>query len=194
MSTRTHLNRETNETTVTGVLDLRGSGETMVSTGLGFLDHMLGTLAKHSSFDLDLTINGDLHVDDHHVVEDAAIVVGRGIDTALGDRIGIARFGFAYAPLDEALSRAVVDLSGRGWAEVDLPFTRETLGDVSTENLIHFLTSLAIEARMSLHVDSLRGVNNHHIAESAFKALALALAQAITPQGNGVPSTKGTLA
>lgn len=193
MSSPITLNRKTAETEITGSLDLRGSGEARVDTGLGFLDHMLSALAKHSRFDIELNIIGDLHVDDHHVVEDAAIVLGRGLDEALGDRAGITRFGHAYAPLDEALTRVVVDLSGRGWAEVDLPFTREMVGDVATENLIHFLTSLAAEARMTLHVDSLRGFNNHHIAESAFKALALALSQAVAPRDGGVPSTKGSL-
>ncbi len=193
MSSPITLRRKTGETEITGSLDLRGSGEARVDTGLGFLDHMLSALAKHSRFEIELDITGDLHVDDHHVMEDAAIVLGRGLDEALGDRSGIARFGQAYAPLDEALTRVVVDLSGRGWAEVDLPFTREMVGDVATENLIHFLTSLAVEARMTLHVDSLRGFNNHHVAESAFKALALALSQAVAPRDGGVPSTKGSL-
>lgn len=193
MSNRIKIERQTRETAITGALRLGGTGEANTATGLGFLDHLLGTLAKHSRFDIDLTVEGDLHVDDHHVVEDVAIVLGRGIDDALGDRAGIARFGHAYAPLDEALTRVVVDLSGRGGAEVDLPFTRESIGDVATENVIHFFSSLAIEGRMSLHVDLIRGSNNHHIAESAFKALALALAQAVTPRGEGVPSTKGRL-
>lgn len=187
------LNRKTRETAITGTLALYAMGEAKVDTGLGFLDHMLGTLAKHSRFDIDLEVKGDLHVDDHHVVEDTAIVLGKAIDDALGDRAGISRFGHAYAPLDEALTRVVVDLSGRGWSEIDLPFTRETIGDVATENLAHFFSSLATEGRMSLHIDLIRGVNNHHIAESAFKALALALAQAVTPRGEGVPSTKGSL-
>ena len=194
MSRRATFHRETGETVIAGELDLRGSGEAKIRTGLGFLDHMLTSFVKHSLFDLSLDVAGDLHVDDHHVVEDTAIVLGRGIDEALGNRVGIARFGHAYAPLDEALTRAVVDLSGRGWAELDLPFTRETLGDVSTENLDHFLRSLAIEGRLALHVDSIRGLNNHHIAESAFKAVALALAQAVSPRGTGIPSTKGSLA
>ena len=142
---------------------------------------------------MELRVEGDVGVDDHHTVEDCAIVLGRAVDEALGDRVGITRFGFAYAPLDEALCRAVVDFSGRGWAEVDLTFTRETIGDVATENLIHFFTSLAIEARMALHVDQIRGVNNHHIAEAAFKAVAQAMAAALRMQSKGIRSTKGSL-
>lgn len=193
MSRRVDLARQTSETKVTGSLDLDGSGAVKVDTGLGFFDHMLTTLAKHAGFDLELAVEGDLVVDDHHTVEDCAIVIGRGIDTVLGDRAGIARFGSAYTPLDESLCRAVVDLSGRGWAEVDVPFTRETIGDVASENLTHFLTSLAAEARMALHVDLIRGSNNHHMAEAAFKAVARALAAAVATVGGDVPSTKGSL-
>jgi imidazoleglycerol phosphate dehydratase HisB len=120
-------------------------------------------------------------------------VLGQALDRALGDRSGIARFGHAYAPLDESLCRAVVDLSGRPWPEVAIPFRRPTIGDVATENIIHFLRSLAIEARMALHVDLVRGDNDHHMAESAFKAVALALRGAVSPAGAGVPSTKGSL-
>jgi imidazoleglycerol phosphate dehydratase HisB len=164
-----------------------------VKTGLGFLDHMLSTLAKHGRFDLDIVASGDTTVDDHHTVEDCAIVIGRALDQALGDRAGIARFGSAYAPLDESLCRAVVDLSGRPWAEIDIDFSRDTVGDVATENLVHFLRSLAMEGRMALHVDLIRGDNDHHKAESAFKATALALRAAVALAGGDVPSTKGTL-
>ncbi|GMQ85776.1 MAG: imidazoleglycerol-phosphate dehydratase HisB [Acidimicrobiia bacterium] len=193
MSRSTQIDRTTRETAISGRLDLDGTGEADVATGLGFLDHMLTTLAKHAAFDLELRVEGDLGVDDHHTVEDCAIVLGRAVDEALGDRVGIARFGFAYAPLDEALCRAVVDLSGRGWAEVDLAFTRETIGEVATENLIHFFSSLAIEARMALHIDQIRGVNNHHIAEAAFKAVAQAVAAAVRIESDGIRSTKGGL-
>ena len=154
---------------------------------------MLAALAKHGRFDLTLTATGDTEVDDHHTVEDCAIVLGRAFDEALGDRTGIARFGYGYAPLDESLSRAVVDLSGRPWPEVSIDFTRETIGEVATENIIHFLRSFAIEGRMALHVDLIRGDNDHHKAESAFKALAIALRAAVAADGDGVPSTKGTL-
>ncbi len=193
MTRRSEINRATTEVTITGYLDLDGSGKSEVKTGLGFLDHMLAALAKHGRFDLTLTATGDTEVDDHHTVEDCAIVLGRAFDEALGDRTGIARFGYGYAPLDESLSRAVVDLSGRPWPEVSIEFTRETIGEVATENIIHFLRSFAIEGRMALHVDLIRGDNDHHKAESAFKALAIALRAATTADGDGVPSTKGTL-
>lgn len=185
--------RSTTETKISGSIDVDGAGVAKIETGLGFLDHMIRTLAKHSRIDLELSVSGDTHIDDHHTVEDAAIVLGRALDDVLGDRTGIARFGHSYAPLDEALCRAVVDLSGRGWAEVMLPIPRETIGDVASENLKHFLASLAIEARMTLHVDLIRGENSHHIAESAFKAVALALSSAVRVSGDGVPSTKGSL-
>jgi imidazoleglycerol phosphate dehydratase HisB len=193
MTRRAEIERETKEVTIRGYLDLDGSGVSDVKTGLGFLDHMLTTLARHGRFDLELTSTGDTEVDDHHTVEDCAIVLGRALDEALGDRIGIARFGYAYAPLDESLSRAVVDLSGRPWPEISIGFTRDTIGDVATENLVHFLRSFAIEGRMALHVDLIRGDNDHHKAESAFKALANALRSAVAAGGPGIPSTKGTL-
>jgi imidazoleglycerol phosphate dehydratase HisB len=193
MTRRADIKRETTEVTITGHLDLDGSGVSEVKTGLGFLDHMLGTLARHGRFDLTLAADGDIDIDDHHTVEDSAIAIGRAIDQALGDRSGITRFGHAYAPLDESLSRAVVDLSGRPWPEISIAFARDTVGDVATENIIHFFRSLAIEARMALHVDLIRGDNDHHKAESAFKALAIALRIAASETGSGVPSTKGTL-
>lgn len=187
------LRRVTGETSVEVRLRLDGSGQAEVSTGLGFFDHMLTALARHSSIDLVLTATGDLGVDDHHTVEDCAIVLGRAIDQALGDRAGITRFGHAYAPLDESLARAVIDLSGRPWPEVALGLRRETIGALATENLTHFMRSLAIEARMALHVEVLSGDNDHHRAEAAFKAVAIALRSAVTLDGEGVPSTKGVL-
>ena len=193
MTRRSEIQRETTEVTIRGHLDIDGTGVSDIKTGLGFLDHMLAALAKHGRFDLTLTATGDTEVDDHHTVEDCAIVLGRAFDEALGDRTGIARFGYGYAPLDESLSRAVVDLSGRPWPEVSIDFTRETIGEVATENIIHFLRSLAIEGRMALHIDLLRGDNDHHKAESAFKALAIALRAAVAVDGDSVPSTKGTL-
>jgi imidazoleglycerol phosphate dehydratase HisB len=193
MSRTSESTRSTGETTVRVSLDLDGTGVSTVSTGLGFLDHMLTALSKHSGFDLGLSAQGDLDVDDHHTVEDCAIVLGRALDEALGDRVGIARFGHAYAPLDESLCRAVVDLSGRPWVELSLPFSRPAIGQVATENLVHFLRSLAIESRMALHLDLLRGDNDHHKAESAFKALALALRAAVDKVDSSVPSTKGSL-
>jgi imidazoleglycerol phosphate dehydratase HisB len=154
---------------------------------------MVTTLARHGRFDLELVAGGDLAVDDHHTVEDCAIVLGRAFDQALGDRSGIARFGYSYAPLDESLTRAVVDLSGRPWPEIAIGFTRDTIGEVATENIVHFLRSFAVEGRMGLHVDLIRGDNDHHKAESAFKAVALALRAAVGASGTDVPSTKGTL-
>ena len=186
--------RDTGETSVELRLDLDGSGHTEISTGLRFLDHMLDALARHARLDLTLRCEGDLEVDDHHTVEDCAIVLGGALDELLGERRGITRFGSAYAPLDEALARVVVDLSGRPWPEVDLGLRRERLGAVACENLTHFLQTFAIEGRMALHVDVLRGANDHHRAEAAFKALALALRAALTRDGaDAVPSTKGVL-
>lgn len=193
MPRKAEFDRKTGETDIEVVLDLDGTGTVEIDTGLGFLDHMLSALARHSGFDLTLRASGDLEVDDHHTTEDCAIVLGRALDEALGDRSGISRFGSAYAPLDESLSRAVVDLSGRPWPEVHIPFTRSTIGDVATENIVHFLRSLAMEGRMALHVDLIRGDNDHHKAESAFKAVALALRVAVSARGEGVPSTKGSL-
>jgi imidazoleglycerol phosphate dehydratase HisB len=190
---RAEMSRKTAETEISVALAIDGNGIAEVATGLGFLDHMLVSLAKHSGMDLNLKAEGDVAVDDHHTVEDCAIMLGRALDEALGDRDGITRFGYAYAPLDESLSRAVVDLSGRPWPEVSIDFTRPSIGEVATENIVHFLRSFAIEGRMALHVDTIRGDNDHHKAESAFKALALALRQAVTLRGDGVPSTKGSL-
>ena len=188
------IERATAETAITAELALDGRGEATVDTGIGFLDHMLTALARHGRFDLALEARGDLEIDDHHTVEDCALTLGRAFDEALGDRAGIRRFGNAYAPLDEALARVVVDLSGRPFAAVDLGLRRERLGELSSENLPHFLQSLATAARLTLHVDLLRGANDHHRAEAAFKALALALRQAVARSGfDEVPSTKGTL-
>ena len=187
------VTRRTSEVDVTVRLDLDGEGRARVATGLGFLDHMLGAFARHGRFDLEVDAAGDLAVDDHHTVEDCAIALGRAIHQALGDRSGIARFGHAYAPLDESLARAVVDLSGRPWPEIDIPFAREMIGQVATENLVHFLRSFAMEGRMALHVDLIRGDNDHHRAEASFKAVAMALRAAVAGAGSGVPSTKGTL-
>ncbi len=188
------IDRKTRETHIHLELDLDGTGRSDVKTGIGFLDHMLATLARFARFDLVLSCQGDLHIDDHHTAEDCALSLGAALDSALGDRKGIERFGHAYAPLDEALSRVVVDLSGRPWSEVHIGFTRETIGTIATENLRHVFQSLAIAARMSLHVDTLRGDNDHHKAEAAFKALALALRHAVSRDGSDtVPSEKGVL-
>lgn len=188
------IERQTGETDVRVELVLDGEGHSDVETGIGFLDHMLTALARHGRFDLQLSCEGDLEVDDHHTAEDSALGLGAALDRALGERRGIRRFGHALAPLDEALARVVVDFSGRPSAHVDLGFRRERIGDIATENLTHFFVSLATAARMTLHVDLLKGENDHHRAEAAFKALALALRQAVAVDGSGeVPSTKGVL-
>lgn len=187
------FSRSTNETTVDVSIDIDGTGQSEIKTGLGFLDHMLSSLAKHSGFDVSVTASGDLSTDDHHTVEDCAIALGRAFLASTGERVGIARFGYAYAPLDEALARAVVDLSGRPWPQIDLSLQRERVGDVATENLTHFFRSFAMEGRIGLHVDVIRGDNDHHKSEAAFKSVALALAQAVKLSGDTVPSTKGTL-
>jgi imidazoleglycerol-phosphate dehydratase len=192
--TPTTIERRTNETRVIVELDLTGEGQAQVSTGIGFLDHLLTALARHARFDLVVRCDGDLVVDDHHTVEDVALSLGNALDGALGDRAGINRFGDATVPLDEALSRVAIDLSGRPFADVSLGLRRETIGTLATENIAHFLRSLALSARMALHVDVLKGDNDHHRAESAFKALALALKHAVSPSGfTDVPSTKGVL-
>ena len=194
MTRHASIERITNETEIRVTLALDGSGESEIDTGLGFLDHMLTALARHSRFDLQLTCSGDLQVDDHHTVEDCALALGAALDQALAERRGIRRFAHAYAPLDEALARVVVDFSGRPHASVELGLARPRLGDVATENLTHFFQSLAMTARMALHVDLIRGDNDHHRAEAAFKALALALRQAVALDGHDeVPSTKGLL-
>jgi imidazoleglycerol-phosphate dehydratase len=188
------VQRVTRETAVNVTLTLDGTGHTEVSTGIGFLDHLFETLGRHSGFDLTIACKGDLRVDDHHSAEDCALGVGEALDRALGERRGITRFGSGFAPLDEALARAVVDLSGRPYAAVDLGLGRDVIGGVACENISHVLRSLATAARLTLHVDVLRGENDHHRAEAAFKALALALRQAVARSGGDeVPSTKGTL-
>jgi imidazoleglycerol-phosphate dehydratase len=188
------VERATCETQIAVTVGLDGEGKADVDTGIGFLDHMLTALARHGRLDLQVNARGDLEIDDHHTAEDTALALGQAIDKALGDRRGIRRFGHAYAPLDEALARVVVDFSGRPSAHVDTGFRREAIGHIATENLTHFFHSLAVAARMTLHVDLLRGENDHHRAEAAFKALALALREAVALDGGTVvPSTKGVL-
>lgn len=188
-----NVERKTKETDISLVLNLDGAGKSVVNTGIGFLDHMLTALSKHGQIDLTLNCKGDLHVDDHHSVEDCGIVLGQAFKAALGDLRGIARYGYAYAPLDESLSRAVVDISGRPFADINLNLVREKIGNLSCEMLPHFLSSFATSAAITLHVDVLKGKNDHHRAESAFKALALALRAAIKRGGTDIPSTKGVL-
>ena len=188
------LRRKTRETDITLELNVDGSGLSNIQTGIGFLDHMLTALSRHARFDLNLQCTGDLDVDGHHTSEDCAIVLGEAIDQILGDRSGIQRFGFAYVPMDEALARAVVDLSGRPASVISLGLRRERIGTMATENITHVFQSLAIAMRASLHVDCLRGDNDHHRSEAAFKACALALRAALGSTGDGsIPSTKGVL-
>jgi imidazoleglycerol phosphate dehydratase HisB len=190
---KAEIRRTTLETDTTVVVDLDGTGTATVATGIGFLDHLLTALAKHARLDLELRCTGDLHIDDHHTAEDCALALGAALDRALGERRGIRRFGSAYVPLDDALARAVIDLSGRPYPKIDLGLRREHLGTLATENVSHVLSSLAIALRANLHVDVLRGENDHHRAEAAMKSVALALRQAVTIDGDQVPSTKGVL-
>jgi len=204
---RASSRRETKETRIEASLALL-PGPIAVDTGIGFLDHLVSTLAFHGGFSLSLRCEGDLRIDDHHTTEDCGIVLGELFKEALGDRAGIIRFGYAYAPLDEALARAVVDISGRPFAAIDLGLVREKLGELACENVGHFLASFAQRAGLTLHVDVLRGANDHHRAEAAFKALALALREAVAYRGaaaggggeggsgaaaSGIPSLKGVL-
>lgn len=191
---RATIIRRTRETEIDLTLIVDGSGQTAIATGIGFLDHLLTALSFHAGFDLTLSCRGDVSVDDHHTAEDCALALGAALDAALGDRAGITRFGSACAPLDDALARAVVDISGRPFARVELGLVRPKIGELATENVTHVLVSLAMAARLTLHVDMLAGVNDHHRAEAAFKATALALRAAVTLSGRaGIPSTKGAL-
>ncbi len=192
--TNIRIERTTSETTVTVDLELSGNRRVEIDTGVGFLDHLLSALAFHAGWSLSLSCDGDLQIDDHHTAEDCALALGEALDSLLGDRGDIRRFGSAHAPLDESLARAVVDLSGRPWPEIHLGLTRERLGSLSAENVGHVLATIAMRARCALHVDLLRGTNDHHRAEAAFKATALALRQALEPSDlSGVASTKGSL-
>lgn len=195
MKRRIHeLTRTTRETDIRVTLDLDGEGNALVRTGIGFLDHLLTALALHARLDLTLTCSGDLEVDDHHTAEDCALALGEALDAALGERRGITRFGDALVPLDEALARAVIDVSSRPFSVIDLGLRRERLGALACENIPHVLRSLASAARLTLHVDVLRGENDHHRAEAAFKAVAVALRRALRVEDPQlVPSTKGVL-
>jgi imidazoleglycerol-phosphate dehydratase len=191
-----NFSRKTAETEVSVTWLLEGSGRCQADTGIGFLDHMIAQLAKHGEFDLEVTARGDLQVDEHHTIEDVAIALGRALDSALGDRVGLSRMGDALVPLDEALARVAVDLSGRGFAVVTADLSPAGAGGFLGEMVAHFLRSFAQEGRLSLHADLIRGDNDHHKIEALFKALARALSDAcrLDPRRAGtVPSTKGLL-
>ena len=192
---KAEVKRKTKETDIVLALHLDGEGRSKIATGVGFLDHMLTSLATHGRFDLQVRCKGDLHVDAHHTVEDVGIALGDALLAALGDKKGIVRFGHAYVPLDEALSRCVVDLSGRPWLHFDVVFKARQVGTMATELFEDFFWALADHGRLNLHLDSLRGRNAHHIAETLFKsaARALRMAVALDPRVKDVPSTKGSL-
>ncbi|HMJ25500.1 MAG TPA: imidazoleglycerol-phosphate dehydratase HisB [Pyrinomonadaceae bacterium] len=189
------VQRRTKETDVQVTLDLDGRGESHIDTGLPFLDHMLELFAKHGLFDLSVACKGDLAVDDHHSVEDVALTLGQALTQALGDKIGIKRYGEAIVPMDEALCRAVIDLSGRFYLVYEVKTRRQQIGNFSVELAEHFWRSFAETAKFNLHIDCLRGRNTHHVLEGTFKATARALRQAVERDGRitGVLSTKGLL-
>ncbi len=189
------IRRKTKETDISVRLNLDGSGKSKISTGLPFLDHMLALFAKHGLFDLDVACKGDLEIDDHHSVEDIAITLGQALVQALGDKAGIRRYGEAVVPMDEALCRSIIDLSGRFYLVYEAETRRQKIGNFSVELAEHFWRSLAETAKFNLHIDCLRGRNTHHILEGTFKASARALRQAVErdPRVKGVPSTKGSL-
>ncbi|MEO0883208.1 MAG: imidazoleglycerol-phosphate dehydratase HisB [Pseudomonadota bacterium] len=190
------VSRKTKETDITVTLDLDGTGASDIETGIGFFDHMLESFSKHSSIDLHVRTKGDLHIDMHHTVEDTGIVIGEALIKALGDFGGITRYGHAYLPMDETLSRAALDLCNRPYFIWKVVFTRDKIGDMDTELFKEFFQAFATRGGMCLHLENLYGDNSHHIAESCFKALARALRMAVTvdPRLAGAPaSTKGAL-
>lgn len=196
MSARTAtINRDTLETQISISLNLDGTGSADINTGVPFFDHMLEQIARHGLIDLNVKAKGDLDIDAHHTVEDVGIVLGEALREAIGDKKGICRYGHFYAPLDEALSRVVVDLSGRPGLYTNVTYTRARIGDFDVDLLQEFFQALVNHARITLHIDSLKGKNAHHQAESIFKALARALRMAVTPDPRqaGTPSTKGAL-
>ncbi len=199
MTDRTRMaevKRKTGETDIEMTLNLDGTGQADVTTGVGFLDHMLHALARHARFDLVVRARGDLHIDEHHTVEDVGIVLGRALAEALGDRKGITRMGHAIVPMDEALALVAVDFGGRGYFVFEGQFSTDRIGQVGTSLIPHFLESVAHEGRLNLHARLLAGVDDHHRAEALFKALARAMDMAVRRDerlGGQAPSTKGTL-
>jgi imidazoleglycerol-phosphate dehydratase len=194
---RAEVRRTTRETDIAVAVDLDGTGAAEIATGIGFLDHMLDQLARHGLIDLRLKAEGDLHIDFHHTTEDSGLALGQAVRDALGDRAGIRRYGHALIPMDETLTRVALDISGRPYLVWNVPFTRDKIGDMDTELFREWFQAFSQTAGLTLHVETLHGLNNHHMIESAYKALARALRDAveIDPRAPGaVPSTKGMLA
>ena len=190
------IQRQTKETDISVSVNLDGSGQYDVSTGIGFLDHMLEQLSRHSLMDLTVRVKGDLHIDGHHTTEDTGLAIGEAISQALGERKGITRYGHAYIPMDETLSRVAMDISGRPYIIWKVSFTQPKLGEMDTELFREFFQALAQAGGITLHVENLYGINNHHIIESCFKGLARALRAAVSideRKADEVPSTKGVL-
>lgn len=190
------VTRDTLETQITVEVNLDGTGKTNFETGIPFLEHMLDQIARHGLIDLGIHAKGDLHIDDHHTVEDIGITLGQAVAKAVGDKKGIFRYGHAYVPLDEALSRVVIDFSGRPGMEYNIPFTRAQVGDFDVDLFAEFFQGFVNHAQVTLHIDNLRGENSHHQAETVFKAFGRALRMALTAdmRMSGVtPSTKGVL-
>lgn len=190
------VHRATAETSIDIAVELDGTGAYDISTGIGFLDHMLEQLSRHSLIDLTVKTVGDLHIDQHHSVEDTALAIGQCVARALGEKRGIVRYGEAHSPMDETLTRVTLDISGRPFLVWKVVFTNAKLGDMDTELFEHWFHSFAQSAGLTLHVECLYGANNHHIAESAFKALARALREAVAidpRKADAIPSTKGVL-
>jgi imidazoleglycerol-phosphate dehydratase len=196
MSRQVSIERTTSETAITLALDLDGSGQADVQSGIGFLDHMLTALARHGLFDLQLRAKGDLHIDFHHTTEDIGIVLGQALARAVGDKRGVRRFGHAVVPMDEALVEAAIDLSGRPFLAWSVGFARDKIGEMDTELFEEFFRALAMNGLLTLHVTQKAGQNAHHVAEACFKAVARALRVATEPDPralNQIPSTKGAL-
>jgi len=190
------VTRKTAETQITVSVNLDGNGRSKLATGVAFLDHMLDQVARHAMIDLEIDAKGDLHIDAHHTVEDVGITFGQAVAKAVGDKRGLSRFGHAYVPLDEALSRVVIDFSGRPGLEFHVPFARALIGEFDVDLVHEFFQGFVNHALVTLHIENLRGANAHHQAETAFKAFARALRMALeidSRAGGAVPSTKGTL-
>ncbi len=197
MTPRTaEVSRDTAETKIKVRLNLDGTGQSRLSTGIGFFDHMLDQIARHGLIDLDVQCDGDLHIDGHHTVEDVGIAIGQAVREAVGDKKGITRYGHSYVPLDEALSRVVIDFSGRPGLALDVPFTSGMIGTFDTQLMYEFFQGFVNHAFVTLHIDNLKGINAHHQAETVFKAFGRALRMALTPDpriAGQIPSTKGVL-